>query len=332
MTTRSLNEWDQEISQAARRIQTYVSPTPMLFSDPLSREVGSPVWLKCEQFQPMGAFKIRGAANALLQLPEERRRKGAVTYSTGNHGLAVAYMCRALGVPAVVCISERVPETKVEALQELGARLEIRGQGQDEAYETAQNISTGEGRLLIEPFDDVAVIAGQGTMGVEILREVPDVDTILIPLSGGGLASGVAATLKHRRPSCRLIGISMQGGAAMHESIRQGHPVMLPEVPTLADSLQGGIGLANRWTFDMVSRLLDDIVLVSEAEIQRAMGYLAVKQGMLVEGAAAVTVAYLLRSVDSALGTVVALLTGRNVSATQSLEAITAYQGRKSLG
>lgn len=327
----TVTEWDVAIGQAALRIKKYVTRTPLIQSDALSKRLGTPVWLKCEQFQPMGAFKIRGAANALLQVPESTRRKGAVTYSTGNHGLAVAYVCRAIGVQAVVCISERVPQAKVAALQAMGARIEIHGDSQDRAYEVAQKIARDEGRLLIEPFDDPAVIAGQGTIGLEIFEDIPEVDTLLIPVSGGGLAAGIAAILRHRRPLCRLIGVSMQEGAAMYESVHQGHPVMVPEVPTLADSLQGGIGLGNRLTFPMVSTLLDDIVLVSEPEIQEAMGHLALKEGMVVEGAAAVGVAYLLRAVLPALGRVAVVLTGRNVPAEQSVQAIALYHQRQRL-
>lgn len=327
----TLNEWDEAISQAALRIRNYVTRTPLIQSETLTKRMGTAVWLKCEQFQPMGAFKIRGAANALLEVSESTRREGAVTYSTGNHGLAVAYVCRALGVPAVVCISERVPEAKVAALRAMGAHLEIHGDSQDNAYEVAKQIARDEGRLLIEPFDDPAVIAGQGTIGLEIFQDIAEVDTLLIPVSGGGLASGIAAILRHRRPKCRLIGVSMQEGAAMYESVRQGQPVMVPEVPTLADSLQGGIGLGNRFTFPLIRKLLDDIVLVSEPEIQEAMGYLAMKEGMVVEGAAAVPVAYLLRKTLPPLGRVAAVLTGRNVPAEQSAEAITLYHQRQSL-
>lgn len=303
-----LIDWEVKIEEAAARISGYVANTPIVASSRLSA-----VYFKCEQFQPMGAFKIRGAANALLESRHREKLAGAVTYSTGNHGLAVAYMGRQLGVSVTVCLSTHVPQAKIGALRQLGARLEIHGESQDDAYIRARRIAEEEDMVLIDPFDDPAIIAGQGTIGLEILDQVQDVDTVLVPLSGGGLAAGVAAIIKARKPQCRVMGISMDRSPVMYESLRQGHPICLPEMETLADSLQGGIGLANQHTFAMVQALIDEVVLVSEEEIRMAMGYLAVQEGLLVEGAAAVSVAYLLRQTDvRRAGKIVAILTGRN--------------------
>lgn len=323
--------WETWIEEAQVRIQDFVLHTPLFRDQALGSLIGSPVWLKCEQFQPMGAFKLRGAANALLKAPPADRARGAVTYSTGNHGLAVAYMCRTLGVPAVVCVSSRVPDRKISALRALGAQIVVDGEGQDDALKNAKRIAQEDKRLLIEPFDDPAVIAGQGTIGLEILGQLPDVQTVLIPLSGGGLAAGVAAIIKSRQPSCQIVGVSMNGAAVMYESLKQGHPVQMPEVSTLADSLQGGIGLDNQYTFAMVQHWLDDVCLVSETQILEAMGYLAVRQGLLVEGAAAVPVAYLLHhAMGRPLGPTVAILTGRNVEIEQSCQAMRNYRHRVS--
>lgn len=309
---KDLKSWNQAVETAARRIKPYVLKTPVLPSKRLSEQLGYPVWLKCEQFQPMGAFKIRGAANALLARSPEERMRGAITYSTGNHGLAVAYIGHRLGVPTTICISTMVPEAKVNALKQAGVRLVVEGNSQDEAKIVAGKIAREEGLIMVEPFDDPYVIAGQGTISLEILEQLPAAGVVLVPLSGGGLASGVAVAIKARRPDVRVIGVSMERGAVMFESIRRGYPVELPEVETLADSLQGGIGLENRWTFSLVKEYLDDIVVVSESEIAQAMTLLG-GEGLIVEGAAAVAVAVLLRHPDLR-GTIVALLTGRNIS------------------
>lgn len=322
---RTLGEWHQAVAEARHRIAEYVATTPMVSSDPLSRLLGQPVWLKCEQFQPMGAFKIRGAANALLTRQSQGALLGAVTYSTGNHGLAVAYLGARLGIPVAICISQAVPANKVNALRARGAETIIEGHSQDDAQTAAVRIAEERGYALIEPFDDPDIIAGQGTLAAEMLDQAADLETVVVPVSGGGLAAGVAAEIKAQRPTIRVVGVSMEGGAVMYESLKRGHPVKMPEAPTLADSLQGGIGLDNRWTLRMVGEYLDDLVLVSEEEIAQAMGFLAVEQGMVVEGAAAVTAAWIRRQ-PSVAGPVAAILTGRNVDGMVAAELMTAYR------
>jgi threonine dehydratase len=307
-----LKNWKQRVSVAARRIGPYIVHTPIISSQRMSEETGHQVWLKCEQLQPTGAFKIRGAANALLARNSEERRKGTITYSTGNHGLAVAYMAQQLGIPAIICISSRVPANKVEVLKATGARVVIEGNSQDDAKEVAEDIARKDRLIMIEPFDDLDVIAGQGTVGLEILEQLPEATTVLAPLSGGGLLSGLSVFIKANRPDIRVIGVSMNQGAIMYESIRAGQPVQMPEVPTLADSLQGGIGINNRFTFSMVREYVDDIILVKEEEIGRAMALLG-REGLIVEGAGAVAVAALSHHLRLR-GSIVAILTGRNIS------------------
>lgn len=325
---RDIKAWEEDIRAAAARIAPFVERTPVLHSFHLSQRLGQPVWWKCDQFQPSGAFKIRGAANALMSRPQEERVRGAITYSTGNHGLAVAYVCRTLGVPAVICVSELVPPAKVDALRRSGARIVVQGQSQDQAGQIARRLADQEGYILIPPFDDPAVIAGQGTLGWEILEQVPDVGTVLVPLSGGGLASGVALAIKARQPQVRVLGISMDRGAAMYESLASGTPLALDEVSSLADSLQGGIGLNNRWTFTLVQKLLDDVVVVSEEAIQKGMRLLG-EEGLIVEGAAAVGAAWLLSDDRTPVsGTVVGILTGRNLS-VEDFATATAMRGKE---
>ena len=187
---RTLNEWHRSVAEARERIAPYIYPTPVVQSEALTARLGQPVYYKCEQFQPMGAFKIRGAGNALLAMAEKGDLKGAVTYSTGNCGLAVAYLGQKLNIPAVICISQRVPQNKVDALKARGARVVIEGDSQDEAQVAAERLAEETGYVLVNPCDDPDVIAGQGTIASEILEQVPNLDTVIVPVSGGGLAAG----------------------------------------------------------------------------------------------------------------------------------------------
>jgi len=300
------------VQDAARRIAGHVVRTPMLRDDGLSVRLGQPVWMKCEYRQTTGAFKLRGATNALLSLPPEALARGVVTASTGNHGRALAHAARALGVPATVCLSRLVPANKVQAIRDLGAEVRIIGASQDEAMAEVARAVAEEEMAEIPPFDHTEVVAGQGTLGIEILEECPTVGTLLIPLSGGGLAAGIAVAAKALNPRVRVIGVSMERGAAMAASLKVGHPVDVVEEATLADSLGGGIGLKNRVTFDLCRVLLDDTILVTEAEIAEAMRHLG-RAGHVVEGAAAVGHAALLSGKVRPDGPVVALLSGGNI-------------------
>jgi len=302
-----------DILAAETRIAGLVLRTPLICDYLLSDKIGAPVKLKLEHRQITGAFKLRGATNALLALPPEALAQGVVTASTGNHGRALAHAARAAGVRAVVCLSRLVPENKVAAVRALGAEVRIVGNSQDEAMAAVAHAVAAEGLTEVPPFDDLAVIAGQGTLGLEVIDQCPACATVLVPLSGGGLAAGVAAAVKARVAGARVIGVSMQNGAAMAASLAAGMPVALREVPSLADSLGGGIGLANRHTFAMCAALLDQVVLVSEAEIAGAMRHIHQITGDVVEGAAAVGVAALLSGKVAANGPVVVLLTGANI-------------------
>lgn len=302
-----------DILAAESRIAGLVQRTPMICDYPLSDRLGAPIKLKLEHRQTTGAFKLRGATNAVLSLPPQALAQGVVTASTGNHGRALAHAARAAGVRAVVCLSRLVPQNKVAAVRALGAQVRILGDSQDEAMDAVARAVAAEGLTEIPPFDDLAVIAGQGTLGLEVVDQCPAFDAVLIPLSGGGLASGVAAAVKARAPGVRVIGVSMKNGAAMAASLARGKPVALREVPSLADSLGGGIGLANRHSFAMCAALLDQVVLVSEAEIAGAMRHIHQITGDAVEGAAAVGVAALLAGKVRPKGPMVVLVTGANI-------------------
>lgn len=299
-----------DIHAARDRIAGMVRVTPVRPSASLSALAGGPVWLKCEHRQETGAFKLRGAANAVARLGDVA---GVTTASTGNHGRALAHAARAQGLAAVICVSRLVPQNKRDAIAALGAEARIIGDSQDQAFHEARRLQHDEGFALIPPFDHADVIAGQGTLGLEIIEQIPDAAAIAVPLSGGGLLSGVALAAKTLRPDLRIIGISMERGAAMAASLAAGHPVEVPELDTLADSLGGGIGLKNRLTFAMCRELMDDLILLTEAEIAAGIRHLAREDGEMVEGAAAVGAAAILAGKLRGPTPLVLILSGGNI-------------------
>ncbi|MHC3941816.1 hydroxyectoine utilization dehydratase EutB [Paenochrobactrum sp. BZR 201-1] len=304
-----------DIEHAAARIDKFVVRTPLVQSNRLSALTGQPVYLKLETRQPIGAFKLRGAINAILSLDEKKRAQGLVTASTGNHGRAVAYAARELGLKATICMSALVPANKVDAIHALGAEICITGMSQDDAQNEVAELVTKCSLTSIPPFDDVNVVAGQGTIGLEIIEELPELSTILIPLSGGGLAGGIAVAVKALRPQARIIGISMERGAAMEASIRAGQPVEVTEEESLADSLGGGIGLTNQVTFPLCSALLDEIILLSEEEIAAGIRHAAQEEGETLEGAGAVGIAALLAGKIKLKGPTAIIISGGNIDA-----------------
>lgn len=302
-----------DIKKAASRIDKYVMRTPLIQSSSLSAITGQPVYLKLETRQPIMAFKLRGAINAILSLDDKKRKQGLVTASTGNHGRAVAYAARELGLKATICMSALVPTNKVNAIRELDAEICITGISQDDAQHRVAQLVVERSLISIPPFDDVNVVAGQGTIGLEIIKDLPDLHTILIPLSGGGLAGGIAVAIKTLRPKVRIIGISMQRGAAMEASIRARRPVEVTEEESLADSLGGGIGLTNKITFPLCNALLDEIILLTEAEIAAGIRHAMKQEGEIVEGAGAVGIAALLSGKTELKGPTAIVISGGNI-------------------
>jgi threonine dehydratase len=302
-----------DVYRARQRIEGRALVTPLVQSMTLSRIAGVPVHLKLETLQPTGSFKLRGATNALAQIAEAGCTR-VVTASTGNHGRAVAHAARALGIEAAVCMSSLVPKNKVDAVAALGARVVIVGKSQDDAQVEARRLVRDEGYAFVPPFDDERVIAGQATIGLEILEALPNAASIVVPLSGGGLFSGVAFAAKHIRRDVKMIGVSMERGAAMHASLEAGKPVFVDELETLADSLGGGIGLENRHTFTMTRDLIDDVVLLDEVSIARGIVHAYREERLVVEGAAAVGIAALLDgAIDTQGGPVVIVVSGSNI-------------------
>lgn len=325
MTTAPLPVTLSDIAHVARRIEGRVLRTPLVASRSLTEHCGVPVSLKLEHHQTTGSFKLRGATSAVLSLSPEMRARGVVAASTGNHGRALAHAAKAEGAIATICMSSLVPENKVSEIRRLGANVRIVGRSQDQAQVEVDRLVAEEGLVMVPPFDDRAVVAGQGTLGLEIVADMPDVATILVPLSGGGLAAGVAAAVKGRAPKARVIGLTMARGAAMKASLDAGRPVEVEEVASLADSLGGGIGLENAVTFSMCRALLDDVILLSEEEIAAGMRHAYTQEREIVEGAAAVGIAALLSNrLGRFDGPVAVILSGRNVDMGLHLRVLNA--------
>ncbi|MFD2055547.1 hydroxyectoine utilization dehydratase EutB [Mesorhizobium calcicola] len=303
----------EHIRAARERIAGKVERTPTVLSPSLSERLGAQLHLKLEHRQTTGSFKLRGASNAVASLSAEEKARGVVAASTGNHGRALAHAAKLEGMRAVICMSRLVPGNKVDEIRRLGAEVRIVGNSQDDAQRDVERLVAEEGLVMLPPFDHPDIIAGQGTLGLEMIEQVPDAALVLVPLSGGGLASGVAAAVKGVSPRTKVIGVSMVRGAAMKASLDAGRPVPVEELPTLADSLGGGIGLDNRLTFAMCRDLLDDVVLLGEDEIAAGIRHAYEREREIVEGAGAVGIAALLAGKVNANGPVVVLLSGRNI-------------------
>jgi threonine dehydratase len=300
--------------QAARlRIADKIERTATVRSVSLSEIAGAPVFLKLEHRQTTGSFKLRGASNAVALLSPAEKSRGVVAASTGNHGRALAHAAKLEGVRAVICMSRLVPENKLAEIRRLGADIRIVGDSQDDAQDEVHRLVRGERLTMVPPFDHPAVIAGQGTIGLEMIEAIPAARTVLVQLSGGGLAAGIAAAVKGISPTTQVIGVSMQRGAAMKASLDAGKPIPVAEVPTLADSLGGGIGLSNEYTFRMCSDLLDDVVMLTEAEIAAGIRHAYAIEREIVEGAGAVGIAAILAGKVRLDGETVVLLSGRNI-------------------
>lgn len=304
-----------DISAAASRIVGIAVHTPLVEAPGLG-----PVALKIETVQPTGSFKVRGAASKILSLDDDQRARGVVTASTGNHGRAVAHVAGRLGIPAVVCVSDGVPAGKVAALEAMGCELVVEGRSQADALANAARLVQEQGMTLVHPFDDPEVIAGQGTIGLELIDRLPGLRNVLVPLSGGGLAAGITIALKEVDPTICVVGVSMTRSAVMAASLERGSPVELDERPTLADSLQGGIGLDNRHTFRILSELLDDVVLIDEPQIWAGMRYALEHHRLVLEGGAAVGIGALLSGKLEARTSTAVIVTGSNIEARHLAE------------
>lgn len=285
------------LAAAWETVRATLPPTPLVRHPGLSEEVGREVHLKLESLQVTGSFKVRGALARMAALTREERGRGVVTCSSGNHGRAVAWSAARLGIDAVVCVPGWVDPVKRRAIQELGAEARLVGESYDEAEGEAQRLSRETGRVLVHPFDDPLVAAGQGTVALEVLealgKEVAAPE-ILVPLSGGGLAGGMAYALAAAGSAGRVVAVSASAARVMRASLEAGRPVELPEEPTLASALAGGIGLENRITFPLVRDWIPAHLEVTEAEIAAAMAFGYLRLGLVLEGGGATALAAVL--------------------------------------
>lgn len=302
-----------DVLAAARRLEGVARRTPLERSEWLSEAAGVEVWLKLESAQRTGSFKLRGAYNAIASLPPEARPRGVVTASAGNHGLGVAWSARALGVPATVFLPADAAATKRRRIARYGATLhEIPG-GYDDAHHHAEAFAAERGLPFVNAFSDPVVVAGQGTVGVEVLAELPGVRTLLVPAGGGGLVGGVGTVARALAPAARVVGVQTEATSALHDSLRAGELRPGPLAPTLCEGLSGDIDAPS---LALAQRVVDEVLLVSEEAVRRAMRHLFVEEGVVAEGSAAVVAAALLDGhLAGAPGPVAAVVSGGNVDA-----------------
>ena len=292
-----------------------VQATPCALSRGLSELTGARCWVKLENLQMTGSFKERGAANLLLQLDGDERRRGVIAASAGNHGLAVAHHAARLGIPAVIVMPEWAPLVKVTSARRNGAEVILTGDTFDDAYDHAAALGDERGLVFVHPFDDERIIAGQATVGLELLEQRPDVEAIVVPVGGGGLISGIGAAVKARRPDVRLIGVQTDALPSMRRALADGKPVRLPPGSTLADGI--AVREVRERTLELTRRYVDELVSVSEEEIARAILLLVEIEKTVAEGAGAAPLAALLnRSLDLRGRTVVLVLSGGNIDVT----------------
>jgi threonine dehydratase len=300
-----------DLEAAARVLAPVAVRTPLLPADPISEKVGVPVYIKPEMLQRGGAFKFRGAYNFLSSMDPHVRARGVVAPSSGNHAQAVALAAKLFGIPATVVMPTTVTAAKRNGAERLGARIELAGTTTADRLARAEELMRDEGLTLVPPYDDQRIIAGQGTVGLEIAEDLPNVETVLVPVGGGGFSAGVASAIKLRLPNARVIGVEPTGAPKLSRARAAGRPVKLESSGGLADGLLAvEIGSV---TFAHHQRYIDDVVLVDDAALKRAMRLLLDRLKLVVEPSGAITVAALLEGKVAVSGPTVAILSGGNI-------------------
>ncbi len=326
--------FSQRIYEAAlkadSRIRPYIRKTPLEASPFLSRENQGHIYLKLENWQITGSFKLRGALNKILALKPEEQKAGIITASSGNHGTAVAYALELFNLKGTIFLPDYASPAKLDALRVYGPEIHLFGDDCVKAENKAHQTANRDKRVFISPYNDPLIIAGQATAGLEIIRQCKELEFVLVPVGGGGLISGIAGVLKRHWPGIRIIGVQPESSAVMYESIRADRVVDIPSQPTLSDGTAGGME-AGSITFDICRELVDDFILVSEAEIAKALRWMLRYQHMLVEGAAALPLAALRQQKDRFSGKTGALLiTGSKLSLDTLRQVLTEPAKRES--
>jgi threonine dehydratase len=301
----------EDLRDAASTLRDVIVRTPLLPDDGLGARLGVPVWVKPEMLQRGGAFKLRGAYNFLARLTPEERRRGVVAPSSGNHAQAVALAARLFGVPATVVMPTTVTQAKRAGAERLGARVVLAGTTTGDRMTRAQEIVRDEGGTLVPPYDDPIIIAGQGTAGLEIAEDLPDVGTVLVPVGGGGLSAGVATAIKLLRPAARVIAVEPEGAPKLTRARAAGRPTRLEKTSSIADGLMAvEIGTT---PFAHHQAYIDDVVIVPDAATAGAVKYLLERLKLVTEPSGAITVAALLEGIVVPRGPTVAVLSGGNI-------------------
>lgn len=311
----------EHIAQAERLIRPYIRETPVVQSLALSEATGAEVWLKCENLQVTGSFKARGAVHRLLDLPGDAAGRGVIAASSGNHGIGVAYAGHALGIPVTVYVPDFVSPAKAAGMRRLGATVQVFGTDGLDTETEARRVAGAHDQAYVSPYNDLSVVAGQGTVGVELARQLDGIDTVIVAVGGGGLISGIAALVKQHAPNVRIIGAQPANSNVMIESMRAGHVVERPSLPTLSDGTAGGIEL-DTVTFPLCRALVDDWIEIEEDDIATAVRHAIEVEHMLVEGSAGVAIAALRRCHPKPTGRVVVVLCGANISAPRLREVL----------
>ena len=315
----------KDVEEARARIGGIVQPTPCLRSRAFSEELGAHAWFKYETLQLTGSFKVRGAYNKIAGLPADEVRRGVITASAGNHAQGVAFSATQAGVPSIIVMPVTTPLIKIENTRRLGGEVVLAGEIFDEAYQEARRLERERGLVFVHPFDDEQVMAGQGTIGLEILEQTPEVEVVVVPIGGGGLISGIATAIKAKRPSVRIYGVQTAAAPAMAESFQAGQIRVCPAERSVADGI--AVKTPGERTFEHIRHHVDAVVTVSEDEIRAAMVRLVETGKTVTEGAAAVTLAAMAahRIPDVAGRHVVMLLSGANVDVALLARIIDRY-------
>lgn len=300
-----------EIRTAAQALRAVAPPTPLVETAGLSRKAGVPVWLKCELWQPMGAFKVRGAWTAITRLPEAARARGILTHSSGNHGQAVAFVAQRLGLRAVIVMPKTAPQVKVDGVRGYGGEIVFTEPTTTARLAKAAELEAALGLTMVPPYDDPNIVLGQATCALEILDRAPEIRTFLAPIGGGGLLGGTCATVRALAPDARVVGVEPEGAAKLTAALAAGAPAMLEKTGSIADGLLPmSVG---RLTFEYIRPVVREAVQVSDAEIGAAVKYLYVEQGLRVEPSGAVGVAALLTGKLRPRTPTAVILSGGNV-------------------